>query len=443
MKSLLTGVFLLFLLFVNSCTKTTTIGGDLFNDDAFPESITIDTLTIEANTFISDSISTAPPVSGIPYLLGAVNDEIAGKTQAGIFSQLIIPTNNINLGDSLVLDSIVLTLRYFNKSVYGDADAPTGLTVFELTESMQAGNVYYSNKQFGFNPLPIGYLTDYYLAPSDSVTIFSKLLKDQNDQDSLVFVKTEPHIRIPLSRDFGNRILSQSGTINLSDNSNFRQYFKGLYISPSSSNNGIAYIDMLASRTRLTIYYSQGSRKNLTLDLPVSALSAVSNYFKHDYSNTQVKTSMEQPKPNGQEIVYLKGAAGLGFSLNFPYLTNLNNYAVNKAELEMTVIPNSFELFQLPTTLALVTYDTTTNKILRSITTAVLTEEDGLNGEKLNKFKFVFSFYTQQKINGIVQDAIEQVFTELQRSNPNRIMIGGPNHPEYPMKFTLICTELQ
>ena len=107
------------------------------------------------------------------------------------------------------------------------------------------------------------------------------------------------------------------------------------------------------------------------------------------------------------------------------------------------MLPNSFERYELPGTLALVTYDTTTNKITRSITTAVLAEEDGVNGEKLSKYKFVFSFYTQQKITGVVQNAIEQALVELQRSNPNRLVIGGPEHPQYPMKFSLICTQLQ
>lgn len=443
MKNLLSAAALLLCLFLNSCTKSTTIGDDLFNEDAFPESVVIDTLTMEVNTFIADSIQTAPPVSGIPYLLGAINDEVTGKFQIGIFSQLIIPTNNINLGDSLQLDSIVLTLRYTNKSIYGDAEAPVSLSVYELTESMQAGNTYYSNKQFAYHPMPIGHLSNYYFSPTDSLTIFSKILKDQNDADSIVYVKTEPHIRIPLSRDFGNRLLSQSGTINLADNSSFRQFFKGIYIEPSSNMNSVAYIDMLGARSRLTLYYKQGNRQNLTLDLPVSALSAISNYFKHNYSNSEVQAALSLPKPNGQQVAYIEGAAGLGFSINFPHLNTLSNYAVNKAELEFTVLPNSFERYELPGTLALVTYDTTTNKITRSITTAVLAEEDGVNGEKLSKYKFVFSFYTQQKITGVVQNAIEQALVELQRSNPNRLVIGGPEHPQYPMKFSLICTQLQ
>lgn len=428
---------------IAGCTDSTTIGGDLIDEDLFPNSFVIDTLTMQVSTFTADSIQTAPPLSGVPYLLGALNDDECGTSGLNLFTQIIPRTNNINLGDSLKLDSVVLSLDYSGTALYGQAGATASISVYELTEPMTAGIVYYSNKQFAYNPAPLGYLSNTLFTPADSVTLFNKIETDQNGNDSLTYYKAEPHLRIRLSQDFGNRLLSQSGTINLADKNSFQQYFKGFYISAASSGNTVAYIDMFGAFSKLTLYYSQGSNKNRTLDFPVSSLSAMTNFFKHSYTGSAVGTALSATEPNGQETVYLQGAAGLGFKIDFPYLNTLQGYAVNKAELEFTALPNTFELYKLPNTLEIMSFDTVENIRKRIITSAVLTEEDGPNGEKLSKYKFVFSFYTQQKIIGDVVNAVEHVFLDFQRSNPNRIILGGPQHPQYPMKFRLVCTKLQ
>lgn len=427
----------------NACTETTPIGADLIDDNEFPDSFVIDTVDMEVNTFTADSIQTAPPLSGVPYLLGAVNDDACGAAGMHIFTQIVPQTNNINLGDSLQLDSVVLQLDYAGTTLYGQSGAPASVTVYELTEPIVPATVYYSNKKFACNQVPLGYLANTIFSPADSVTIFNKVETDQNGADSLTYLKAPPHLRIKLSQDFGNRLLAQSGTINLADKNSFQQFFKGFYIAAASNGNSVAYIDMFGTYSRLTLYYRQGSIKNRVLNFPIGALSAMTNYFTHNYTGSAAGTAMASVKPNGQETAYLQGAAGLGFSVNLLGLEAYQDFAVNKAELEFTALPDTYELYKLPNTLEIMSFDTVDNVYNRIITSAVVEEETNPDGEVLSKYKFVFNFYAQQKINGDVVNAIEHIFLDFQRSNPNRIILGGPQHPLYPMKLRLICTKLQ
>ncbi|OWY21259.1 DUF4270 domain-containing protein [Sphingobacteriales bacterium UPWRP_1] len=426
-----------------ACTESTSIGADLIDDGAFPDSFVIDTVQMKVNTFTADSIQTAPPLSGIPYLLGAVNDEACGAAAMHIFTQIVPQTNNISLGDSLQLDSVVLQLDYAGTTLYGQAGAPASITVYELTETITPGIVYYSNKKFAFNQVPLGYLANALFTPADSITLFNKIETDQNGTDSLTYFKAPPHLRIKLSQEFGNRLLAQSGTINMADKNSFQQFFKGFYIAAASNGNTVAYIDMFGTYSRLTLYYRQGSNKNRILNFPIGSLSAMTNYFTHNYTGSNAGTALAAAEPNGQETVYLQGAAGLGFSVELLNLNAYSNFAVNKAELEFTALPTTYELYKLPTTLEIMSFDTIENVRNRIITSAVLEEETASDGQVLSKYKFVFSFYTQQKINGDVVNAIEQVFLDFQRSNPNRIILGGPQHPQYPMKMSMVCTTLQ
>lgn len=426
------------------CTETTDIGSNLINESDFPDTQVFDTITMQVNTIRVDSIQTAPPLTGIPYMLGKLNDPVTGSTAMGIFTQFVLPTNNINLGDSLRLDSIVLTLRYGNQTVYGQKDLPVSLTVYELTQEMLPGVTYYSNKSFAYNPNPIGYKNNFFFSPTDSVLLFNKKLKDVNGNDSLVYIKTEPHLRIRLANELGNRLLAQSGTFTFTDKNSFQQFFKGVYISASTNGNAVAFFDLLAARSRLSVYFSRGTlAPNLVIDFPIGTLSATNNYFVHDYAGSSVADVIAAPSPNSQTTAYVKGAAGLGFSLRFPYFDAFKDYAINKAELEFTALPNTFELYKLPSSLNLVSYDTINEQITRLITSTNVQEIDGPNGEKLNQYKLIFSFYAQQKLNGLIPDAIEKVLVDLQRTNPNIAVIGGPEHPDYPMKFRIYGTKLQ
>ncbi len=65
-----------------------------------------------------------------------------------------------------------------------------------------------------------------------------------------------PHLRIKLSDELGNRLLSQIGDIAFQNDKNFQQFFKGLYILPTNTNNTIAFFDIISEQSKMTLYYT-------------------------------------------------------------------------------------------------------------------------------------------------------------------------------------------
>jgi len=135
-----------------SCTEKNVVGVDVLPNQSGLNTTFTDTVTIISNTVKEDSLRTDTLFS--KHLLGNYNDPVFGKSQASIYTQVLLPTNNVNFGDSLKLDSIVLTLAY--NGFYGDTSIPQTVEVYELNEDLSVGNEYYSDQDFIIKPTLLG-----------------------------------------------------------------------------------------------------------------------------------------------------------------------------------------------------------------------------------------------------------------------------------------------
>ena len=258
--------------------------------------------TISEDTLRTDETST--------LLLGEINDPIFGYNQAAFSTQFMLPFSNVDVGsysDSLTVDSVVLGLSYTGS--YGTNDV-LNIMVYEISESIYKDSVYYSNQD---------------------LTCVSNAIYSQtttvNTEDS-VMVGGEmkaPHLRLKLDISLGDKILIESGTSNLEDNAQFVEFFKGLYVSASSDNDGVvAYFSPTSANSKLSIYYHSTNVDSLSLDFSLTGDAARINLFEKDtsYLFNQADTSTN---------TYVQSMAGYKTVIEIQHLDTLKTFFKNKA----------------------------------------------------------------------------------------------------------------
>lgn len=322
--TMLSAVFFLLITFTfTSCKKDGELEPDF--DGGNVNINRVDTFSIVTSLVKEDSIRT--DVSSL-NLLGLFNDPVFGLSSASFFTQVTLNGLNVDFGTGAVLDSAVLTMAYSN--LYGDTASPMSINVFEVTQQMSPDDAYYSNQKLTYNSTPIV-----------STTFTPKL----NDSVYVTFDSTNkaPHLRINLGNTFGNKIMAESGTANLANNSNFTQFFKGFYITTTDyvqntslapGQGSIVYFNMNSSLSTLTLYYNDSSK----YEFLINAESAKFNRFDHNYTGTDVEAQLQGG--GDTSVSYIQTMSGVKTKLEIPYLKNLidaGDVVINKAELQVVI----------------------------------------------------------------------------------------------------------
>jgi hypothetical protein len=375
-----------------------------------------DTTKVTAYTVREDSLRT-DEIS--LYLLGSYTDSVFGRTDAGIFAQPLLPSSNVNLGDSLSVDSIVLTLGY--TGLYGDSFPAQVFHVYKLTEDMHFDSAYYSNRVFSYDPSEVGSAT-ITPAPHDSI----------------------PQLRIRLSNQFGDEFRDMSNNGQLTTNANFLTLFKGLYIKtdPVISGGGIFYVNLLTSLSKLTLYYSSGADDSLSFSFPFTTESARMTHFAHDYSLSPIQQQLNDSL-NGDSLVYVQSMAGVKTKIRFP---NLKNYisngmiAVNKAELEITVTSNSNNRFAAPDKLLILGVNADGKPVFLPDQLESSSYYGGNYSSSDRKYKFNIARYVQNVLAGIPDYGL-YLAVSGGAVQGNRVILGGSTNPAYRMKLNLFLTK--
>ncbi len=265
-KIVLPLLFVLSGLIILSCSKIPDeIGLDLIEDQK--NGSELDTLVeIVAFSVLKDSLRTDETTRNV---LGSYFDPEFGETSASFCTQLRLPVNAPDFGDSPTVDSVII--RFVYKGSYGNTSTSLNLKVFELNEILYRDSLYYSNRQIDYTPSA---LADYFFtpAPNDSVEI-----------DTVMYA---PELVIHLDNSIGLKVLD-APTESLVSNDDFTQYLKGLYFTVEPINapgqGSLLYFDLLATRSTFTIYYND----SVEYSLDINDNAARINTFSHDYSLAQ------------------------------------------------------------------------------------------------------------------------------------------------------------
>lgn len=303
------------------------------------------TYSVEDDSVRTDERSVNP--------LGFMNDPYFGRTGTAIYTQIRLPENNLNFA-TVKLDSIVLTLKYQNKTAfYGNINSTQRIHVYELSESLYLDSVYHSHKRPSFYPELVGsWVGKFNLNDSITVVQGSKTRK------------FAPHLRIRLT---GQRFIDKikNGGVNFATNEAFINYMRGLAVIPQDNalapgEGAMVNVDLLSSISNLTIYYND----SLSKDLLINENSPRFNAHEHNYMGTALgwQLGLKQHR----DTCYAQSMGGVKTLFKVPHILNVAKnangkpIAVSGAELTIPVLPGAATAqYGLPLEVFFVTIDST------------------------------------------------------------------------------------
>lgn len=336
---------LISLFIFNACKKPTTIGLNVDEDLALNSQVFIDS-TLETQLLKEDSIPTNNQTNNP---LGYFKDPVFGNTQADIAAALTLPSGStVKFDASAVLDSAILVLPF--AGFYGDSvNTNYKVDVQELNEPLYESSgtpFYFNTKQWAHKTNLLGSSNIFSVADVKNSLTIADIIVGKKD----TVKKVIPQLRIKLDAATITNLFLKADSATLSNNINFTNYFKGLYISldklATTNNGGLFLFNTSASgAARLDIFYKETKASKVDTLLKSFALAGnqgnVASHIKWDYSGTVLAT--EIGKTNSEKL-YLKGLAGTKIKVPFPKqkLENIKKLgkqiAINKAQLIIKVV---------------------------------------------------------------------------------------------------------
>jgi hypothetical protein len=391
--------------------------------------LTIDSTTIITRSVLQDSLRSDELSAA---LLGNLNDLKFGETNAGIFTQLRLPSNNISFANAneIIVDSVILALEYSGD--YGDLD-PQDFNISLVTESYYLDSNYYTNRVVnttGINMILPGYEN---ITPNleDSVPVGTSNLPAQ--------------IRFRLDSILAQTIVNNSGGDLLLNNDNFLQTVKGIYITSTSvlgvNKGGLLYFNLNSINSKYTIYYhdtltNAAKDFDLIIDAGAARFTTTSHTYSLEIQNQLLDSTL------GQQLFYLQTTAGLNALVYFPNIQNYNSadIAVSKAEL---ILPVSNESVGYDPQESLFLYglkaDGTLDFLLDQFEGSA--HIDGNYNEIDNEYRFTITRFIQNQI--ISNDYVAlQVTSSAASVTGNRVIINGGNHVSKRAKLVLTYINL-
>ncbi|WP_337967778.1 DUF4270 domain-containing protein [uncultured Flavobacterium sp.] len=357
-----------------SCDKDfNAIGDELIGDNHFdlvPEQYSVTAFNQEVTPVQSNAL----PLFG----LGIYDNQVFGQTTANFACQVSLSEYKPTIGESPVIESVVLTVPYFYKqgavdpkggnfytldSIYGPKDGKLKLSVYESGAQMYnsyydgngslLGQLYYTDQNPFFydnrvkdvatgKPERLNNSTDkaqndeFVFSPLQTVT---KTAVDAN-ANPVVYTDTysAPQMQLDLDKAFFQKKILNASAANLSAQDVFQQYFKGLYFQVEKSGTSpscMALLDFLkpAGPAKITIKYKaktaittdpEATTEDKTITINLSGATA---NLLNDVQNSDYKAAVaNRNKDTGDDRLYLKGGQGSLAVINLFNKTDVIGY---------------------------------------------------------------------------------------------------------------------
>lgn len=432
-----------------SCNESSVVGldvqpsNDLLNV-GFEDTTSINTRTVKGDSLITDETL----ISSGNVLIGKYIDPVFGTSIASIYTQLRLPTNIVatSFGTAPVCDSIIISLIY-EGTAYGKKDKKLQkLNVYQLSESMSTASTYYSNSTLS------KFSTD--LTAADGYVFQPRTGSSTSDSVTVLGVKLKPQLRVPLDNAFGQLLLNNQGTGNIATNTDFQNFFKGVYITTENTSTLPGEGNILHFKfgeSKVTLYYHNSTTDSLKYDFNLGSVARF-NHFEHDYTgaSSDLTTQFSTPSQTQNNTVYVQSMAGAKTKIEFPYLMNwLKNgmIGVNKAELvisvDTTVSTYMIDTFAAPAALILfgINDDGTTYAIPDAFEGA--TYFGGTLNSGTVQYRFNIARYIQQVLDGDRNNNGLYILASNGAVYGNRAVIsGGQSTSARPMKLNITYTKL-
>lgn len=266
-------------------------------------------------------------------------------------------------GDDFVANTF--PKRYDLDSIYGDRNLTFNLSVsrsnyflrnLDPNSGFQEAQEYYSNHDFS------SFIGE--LIANEEVTIDNEdmlfFLEDDPDTEDVdeseqVGTRLTPGIRIPLDNDFfQTNILDKEGQPELLNQSNFRNFLRGIHLSGTDMEQLMFLLDLTEANITITYEYQDydteeetvvTAERDFVLNLMLSSSAGISGNAVNVFENEAFPSDIASALDNGENAsrIYVKGAGTLAEIRLFDELENggsqiidqirANNWIINEANL--------------------------------------------------------------------------------------------------------------
>ena len=333
-----------------SCDKELTS----FDSDVINSENAIDFSTGELDYSILSKSEIINPVqsNNLPsFLIGKYNHPQFGNSYANFVGQMVPADYNHDFGDNVELDSVILSIPYYSRAI----DTDENLDVTYEIDSVYGNNPIkisiYKNNFFlrTFNPFQSfdssqNYFTNGSLSNNEQIDISQlegQLLFEIDDfvpnanQINLTAVDTSgetyisqklaPALRFKLNNPNNNfwetLFFNNEGLPNLSNEPDFKEFFRGLYIKTEglNSSGSMMLLNLASSNAKLTIHYTSDNEvvnndTGSTDDNLTNQHEYVLNFsgnLVNIFENENLVDVNGTNTVDGNENIYLRGGEGI------------------------------------------------------------------------------------------------------------------------------------
>ena len=342
-------IIVILLAFV-SCEKDfASFDSEVINSD---NAINFSTNSVEYNLTTQSEMVNPVQTNNLPsFLLGSYNHPQYGRSNSSFVGQMVPSEYNHDFGDNVVLDSVVLTIPYFSRgidtseegdityeidSVYGDD--PIKISVyrnnfffrtFDPFSDFDTSQSYYSNGSLSVEEIIDGiqlegellFEIDDFIPSAEQIN----LTEIDTAGNPYVAQRIAPALRFKLNNPNDNfwetNFFENEGNQVLTNEPNFKEFFRGLYIKVESNSNGsIMLLNFASSNTKLTIHYTSDNTNIGDSDTgSVDEIETNQHEYEMNFSGNLINLfDNENPidvglidQTNGNENIYLRGGEGI------------------------------------------------------------------------------------------------------------------------------------
>jgi hypothetical protein len=436
-------------LVADSCTKPTSFGEDLLQDQVADYNAL--TLPVNCTLEYEDSVNTTDKTSAAPYFLcGDLRDPLFGRSQSEIYTQLSLSGDPFNF-KSARFDSAFLILPYATDGVYGDTLIPQNLRVYELTDTFKTATAiqYYSTQRIASGN-EVGRVDNYLPRPRT----VAKLL------DTAATATKVAYLKVPLNVAFGEKLVAVD-SLNMTNNAPFRRVIRGLHITSEASADPGAMLSFNLNTTRclIRLYYTRQDTLHFTYDYLLSSGGGIKfTHFEQDRTGSEAANYVGVTNP---ERMYLQGMGGMRLKMEFPTAAALDSILVNKAQIELNLVPGLTQggLFAPAEQLIASELNSSGNQVLISDIAYSFSVTGGAglqlfggdletvneSGTSVDRYLLTISKRFQDIVDDTSNDPLKRtLYISIfpQRYTPNRSILYGPGSATFPAKVNLKYTKL-
>ena len=341
---------LLVALIITSCEKDfASFDSGVINSD---NAINFSTNSVEYSLTSRSEMVNPVQTNNLPsFLLGSYNHPQFGRSNSSFVGQMVPSEYNHDFGDNVVLDSVVLTIPYYSRgidtseegdityeidSVYGDS--PIKISVyrnnfffrtFDPFSDFDTSQSYFSNGSLSVEEvIDSGQLEGELLFEIDDfVPSADQINLTQIDTTGNPYVaqRIAPALRFKLNNPNENfwesNFFENEGNQVLTNEPNFKEFFRGLFIKVESSSDGsMMLLNFASSNTKLTIHYTSdntnigdsdtGSVDEIETNQHEYVMNFSGNLINLFENETVVDVDL-MDQTNGNENIYLRGGEGI------------------------------------------------------------------------------------------------------------------------------------